>query len=168
MNLVRQMMHGHNQCEIGYSRMSIEERVVNEVFGLAMAGGAPTVNGHYNPHAANHYPRRTVGHDHLPERTTVNGSTFYVRHCVFNFGTNDLSFDFDCIFAYNDNSEVKLDKKSLYDTFFSTASDIQYFNSLFNEDNLVNAWWCVCLAMNELELNNRKLNGYVREKVRNN
>ena len=74
----------------------------------------------------------------------------------------------DCIFAYNDNSEVKLDKKSLYDTLFSTASDIQYFNSLFNEDNLVNAWWCVCLAMNELELNNRKLNGYVREKVRNN
>ena len=74
----------------------------------------------------------------------------------------------DCIFVYNDNSEVKLDKRSLYDTLFSTASDIQYFNSLFNEDNLVNAWWCVCLAMNELELNNRKLNGYVREKVRNN
>lgn len=94
MNLVRQMMPGHNQCEITNSRMSIEERVVNEVFGLAMTGGTPTVNGHYNPHAANHYPRRAVGHDHLPERTTANGSTFYVRHCVFNFGTNDLSFDF--------------------------------------------------------------------------
>ena len=74
----------------------------------------------------------------------------------------------DCIFAYNDNNDVKLDNKSLYDTLFSTAGDIQYFNSLFNEDNLVNAWWYVCLAMNELELNNRKFNGYVREKVRNN
>lgn len=51
---------------------------------------------------------------------------------------------------------------------FSTVVIFSYFNSLFNEDNLVNAWWCVCLAMNELELNNRKLNGYVREKVRNN
>ena len=74
----------------------------------------------------------------------------------------------DCILAYTDNDDIKLSNKALSDTLFYIASDIQYFNSLFNEDNLVNAWWCVCLAMNELELNNGKLNGYVREKVRNN
>ena len=99
-----------------------------------------------------------------------NNSSGIVRTNIYNaiLYYKKMLIKNDCIFAYNDNSEVKLDKKSLYDTLFSTASDIQYFNSLFNEDNLVNAWWCVCLAMNELELNNRKLHGYVREKVRNN
>ena len=99
-----------------------------------------------------------------------NNSSGIVRTNIYNsiLYYKKMLIKNDCIFAYNDNSEVKLDKKSLYDTLFSTASDIQYFNSLFNEDNLVNAWWCVCLAMNELELNNGKLNGYVREKVRNN
>ena len=94
MNLVRQMMPGHNQCEITNSRMSDVERIVNDYLGLSMRGGTPMINGHYNEHSQHHYPRRTVGHDHLPERTVVHGNTFYIRHCVFDFGMNDLSFDF--------------------------------------------------------------------------
>ena len=94
MNLVRQMMPGHNQCEITNSRMSDVERIVNDYLGLNMRGGTPMINGHYNEHSQHHYPRRTVGHDHLPERTVVHGNTFYIRHCVFDFGMNDLSFDF--------------------------------------------------------------------------
>ena len=69
-----------------------------------------------------------------------NNSSGIVRTNIYNaiLYYKKMLIKNDCIFAYNDNSEVKLDKKSLYDTLFSTASDIQYFNSLFNEDNLIN------------------------------
>ena len=92
-------------------------------------------------------------------RTNIDNAILYYKKMLIR---NDL------ILPYKDNDSIKLDNVSLYDTLFSTASDIQYFNSLFNEEYLVCVWWYVCLAMNELELDNRKLNGYVREKVRNN
>ena len=94
MNLVRQMMPGHDQCEIPRSRMSEYTRICNEYFGLNMRGSVQAVNSHGNLSEDNQYPRRIVGHDLLPERTVVDGTTFYVRHCVYNFGTNSLSFYF--------------------------------------------------------------------------
>ena len=74
----------------------------------------------------------------------------------------------DCILAYTDNDDIKLSNKALSDTLFYIASDIQYFNSLFNDDDLVNAWWYVCLAKNELDMDNNKVNGTSRKRVMNN
>ena len=74
----------------------------------------------------------------------------------------------DCILAYTDNDDIKLSNKALSDTLFYIASDIQYFNSLFNDDDLVNAWWCVCLAMNELKIDNNKLDCCIKRKVKDN
>ena len=74
----------------------------------------------------------------------------------------------DCILAYTDNDDIKLSNKALSDTLFYVASDIQYFNSLFNDDDLVNAWWYVCLAKNELDIDNSKVNGTSRKRVMNN
>lgn len=74
----------------------------------------------------------------------------------------------DCILAYTDNDDIKLSNKALSDTLFYIASDIQYFNSLFNDDDLVNAWWYVCLAKNELDIDNSKVNGTSRKRVMNN
>ena len=45
---------------------------------------------------------------------------------------------------------------------------ICYFNLLFNDDDLVNAWWYVCLAKNELDIDNSKVNGTSRKRVMNN
>ena len=99
-----------------------------------------------------------------------NNSSGIVRTNIYNaiLYYKKMLIKNDCIFAYNDNSAVKLDNKSLYDTLFSIASDIQYFDSLFNEDNLVNAWWCVCLAMNERKIDNNKLDCCIKRKVKDN
>ena len=70
--------------------------------------------------------------------------------------------------GYTDNEDIKLSNKALSDTLFYIASDIQYFNSLFNDDDLVNAWWYVCLAKNELDIDNSKVNGTSRKRVMNN
>lgn len=92
-------------------------------------------------------------------RTNIDNAILYYKKMLIRN---------DCILAYTDNDDIKLGNKALSDTLFYIASDIQYFNSLFNDDDLVNAWWYVCLAMNELELDNRKLNGTSRKRVMNN
>ena len=92
-------------------------------------------------------------------RTNIDNAILYYKKMLIKN---------DCILTYTENNDVKLDNKSLYNTLLSIAGDIRYFNSLFNEEYLVGVWWYVCLAMNELDIENGKLNGYVREKVRNN
>lgn len=92
-------------------------------------------------------------------RTNIyNAILYYKRMLIKN----------DCILAYTDNDDIKLSNKALSDTLFYVASDIQYFNSLFNDDDLVNAWWYVCLAKNELDIDNSKVNGTSRKRVMNN
>lgn len=99
-----------------------------------------------------------------------NNSSGIVRTNIYNaiLYYKKMLIKNDCILAYTDNDDIKLSNKALSDTLFSTASDIQYFNSLFNDDDLVNAWWCVCLAKNELDIDNSKVNGTSRKRVMNN
>lgn len=99
-----------------------------------------------------------------------NNSSGMVRSDVYNaiLYYKRMLIKNDCILAYTDNDDIKLSNKALSDTLFYIASDIQYFNSLFNDDDLVNAWWCVCLAMNELKIDNNKLDCCIKRKVKDN
>lgn len=99
-----------------------------------------------------------------------NNSSGIVRTNIYNaiLYYKKMLIKNDCILAYTDNDDIKLSNKALSDTLFYIASDIQYFNSLFNDDDLVNAWWYVCLAKNELDIDNSKVNGTSRKRVMNN
>ena len=73
----------------------------------------------------------------------------------------------DCILS-RDTSNTCLDDITLYNTLLSICDEVQCYNSLFSDDYLVGVWWNVCLAMNDLEIDNVHVENYVKERVRNN
>ena len=89
MILIKTLMPGYNEREIRRYEMCEYTRLLDGLFLFSIRGGS--LDGEYH-HCQ--YPRRTIGHSHLPEKGVVNGDTFYIRHCVLNFGTNSLAFDF--------------------------------------------------------------------------
>ena len=72
-----------------------------------------------------------------------------------------------CILS-RDTSNTCLDDITLYDTLLSIWDEVQWYNSIFSDDYLVGVWWNVCLAMNDLEIDNVHVENYVKERVRNN
>lgn len=93
--LIRQLMPGHGHNPIPERLMSTEAATLNYMFNLHYHGPSGVS-------ASNFYPRRAVGYSSLPEKTTYCGTTLSIRHCVFNFGDNLLSFDFSMTPAKHD------------------------------------------------------------------
>lgn len=73
----------------------------------------------------------------------------------------------DCILSCG-ISNTCLDDITLYNTLLSICDEVQWYNSIFSDDYLVGVWWNVCLAMNDLEIDNVHVENYVKERVRNN
>lgn len=68
-----------------------------------------------------------------------------------------------CNISYS-NVNYCLDDVSLYNTLLSISSDIQVYNSLFDDNLLIGTWWNVCTTVNELEISSDLVKGYVRER----
>lgn len=88
----------------------------------------------------------------------IENAILYFKKMLINNG---------CILS-RDTSNTCLDDITLYDTLLSICDEVQWYNSIFSDDYLVGVWWNVCLAMNDLEIDNVHVENYVKERVRNN
>lgn len=88
----------------------------------------------------------------------IENAILYFKKMLINNG---------CILS-RDTSNTCLDDITLYNTLLSICDEVQWYNSIFSDDYLVGVWWNVCLAMNDLEIDNVHVENYVKERVRNN
>lgn len=71
----------------------------------------------------------------------------------------------DYALVTSDNKNI-LDNVSLFDILLSISDDIQYYNSIFCDEFLVGAWWNVCLAMTDLEVEDSLVCEHAKKKIK--
>ena len=108
---------------------------------------------------------KTLNKGYLCKSSTKGLVNYDIENAILYF--KKMLINNGCILS-RDTSNTCLDDITLYDTLLSICDEVQWYNSIFSDYYLVGVWWNVCLAMNDLEIDNVHVENYVKERVRNN